>query len=212
MSGSPRKAALELRSHEVTALAADGSGKSGLDNFADMQELDDPPHPIAASARQFPRQRSSQLQEHQVHRLWRNLQELSSQRHGHQRARQEQIDEFGQIGIAAAFIGHTVHELLSEDQSLLLPKPLRLRPRALGDNLLPLLRGGVIARWDCPPCARPSPRRPWHRPGTATWPSNVAISLSAAIDNSVLQPCAMVHIAPASLAKELPWRAAREGH
>ena len=76
MSGSPRKAALELRSHEVTAFAAVGSGKPELDNLADLQELDDPPSPIAAPAGQLPWQRSSQLQEHQVHRLWRDFQEL----------------------------------------------------------------------------------------------------------------------------------------
>ena len=48
MSGSPRKAALELRSHAVTAFAAVGSGKLGLDNLADMQELDDPPRPMGS--------------------------------------------------------------------------------------------------------------------------------------------------------------------
>ena len=76
MSGSPRKAALELRSHEVTAFAAVGSGKSGLDNLADMQELDDSPGPIAPPAGQFPRQRSSQLQEHQVHGLGRHFEQF----------------------------------------------------------------------------------------------------------------------------------------
>ena len=64
MSGSPRIAALELRSHEVTALAAVGSGKSGLDNLADMQELDDSPGPIAAPAGQLSWQGTAQLQEH----------------------------------------------------------------------------------------------------------------------------------------------------
>ena len=83
-----------------------------------MQELDDPPGPIAPPAGQFPWQRSSQLRSIRSTAFgvtFRSLAPNGTVTRGRDRNRSTSS---GRLGIAAAFIGHPVHQLLREDQSL----------------------------------------------------------------------------------------------
>jgi hypothetical protein len=71
---------------------------------------------VPGSSSELAREGASELVEHQVDVLGRNLQELGRERHRHQRARQEQLDQVRKLGVAAARFGHPAHQLASEEE------------------------------------------------------------------------------------------------
>jgi hypothetical protein len=61
------------------------------------------------------------LQEHEINRLKRHLQELEAQRDSHQRARQEEVHEHGLLGIASVAL-HLGVSFWERGDSGLMPK------------------------------------------------------------------------------------------
>jgi hypothetical protein len=76
----------------------------------------DAPCSVAGSTGELTRQGSPELGQHQVDGLWRDLQELGSERHRHQWTRQEQLDQLRQLGVGAGLGCDPAHQLMGENK------------------------------------------------------------------------------------------------
>ena len=78
--------------------------------------LHDAPGAVAGSAGELARQGAAELGQHQVDGLGRDLEQLGPERHRHQRARQEQLDQLRQLRVGAGLGRDPAHQLAGEDQ------------------------------------------------------------------------------------------------